>query len=133
MVHVSGPEPEPIPEAGTPGDDEHRHEPPSDEEYRVSPLELFFDLVFVFAFTQVTALLAKDLTGTGVLRGIALLLVVWWAWVGYAWLTNTVPVDEDIRSRVVVFAAMAAVLVMGLAIPRRSETKGCCSASPTSP
>ena len=62
----------------------------------------------MFAFTQVTALLAEDLTGTGMLRGIALLLVVWWAWVGYSWLTNAVPVDDDIRSRVVVFAAMAA-------------------------
>lgn len=124
MVPVSGTEPEPIPEAGTAGDDEHRHEPPSDEEYRVSPLELFFDLVFVFAFTQVTALLAKDLTGMGVLRGIALLLVVWWAWVGYAWLTNAVPVDEDIRSRVVVFTAMAAVLVMGLAIPKAFGDEG---------
>ena len=51
------------------------------------------------------------------LRGIALLLVVWWAWVGYSWLTNSVPVDDDVRSRIVVFAAMAAGLVMGLAIP----------------
>ncbi len=96
---------------------DHEHEPPPDEEYRVSPLELFFDLVFVFAFTQVTAQLAVDLTGMGVLRGVALLLVVWWAWVGYAWLTNSIPVDDDIRSRIVVFAAMAAGLVMGLAIP----------------
>lgn len=97
---------------------EHTHEPPTDEDYSVSPLELFFDLVFVFAFTQVTAMMAKDLTGTGMLRGIALLLVVWWAWVGYSWLTNAVPVDDDVRSRIVVFAAMAAGLVMGLAIPK---------------
>jgi low temperature requirement protein LtrA len=96
---------------------DHVHEPPADDEYSVTPLELFFDLVFVFAFTQVTALLAEDLTGTGMLRGVALLLVVWWAWVGYSWLTNSVPVDEDVRSRIVVFAAMAAGLVMGLAIP----------------
>ncbi len=118
MAAVSEPEPEPVPEPGVIADDDHSHEPPSDDEYRVSPLELFFDLVFVFAFTQVTALLATDLTGMGVLRGIALLLVVWWAWVGYAWLTNSIPVDDDIRSRIVVFAAMAAGLVMGLAIPK---------------
>jgi low temperature requirement protein LtrA len=98
-------------------EDGHTHDAPSDEDYSVSPLELFFDLVFVFAFTQVTSLLAVDLTGLGVLRGVALLLAVWWAWVGYAWLTNSVPVDDDIRSRIVVFAAMAAGLVMGLAIP----------------
>lgn len=87
-------------------------------------MELFFDLVFVFAFTQVTALLADDLTGTGMLRGIALLLVVWWAWVGYSWLTNSVRVDDDIRARIVVFAAMAAGLVMGLAIPKAFSGDG---------
>jgi len=103
---------------------EHSHEPPSDENYSVSPLELFFDLVFVFAFTQVTAMMAKDLTGTGMLRGIVLLLVVWWAWVGYSWLTNAVPVDDDVRSRIVVFAAMAAGLVMGLAIPKAFGSDG---------
>ncbi len=69
-------------------------------------------------------MMAKDLTGTGMLRGIALLLVVWWAWVGYSWLTNAVPVDEDVRSRVVVFAAMAAGLVMGLAIPKAFGSDG---------
>lgn len=103
---------------------EHSHEPPSDEDYSVTPLELFFDLVFVFAFTQVTALMAKDLTGMGMLRGVALLLVVWWAWVGYSWLTNAVPVDDDVRSRIVVFAAMAAGLVMGLAIPKAFGSDG---------
>ncbi len=104
--------------------DDHTHEPPSDEEYSVTPLELFFDLVFVFAFTQVTALLAYDLTWTGMLRGTTLLLVVWWAWVGYSWLTNSVPVDEDVRARIVVFAAMAAGLVMGLAIPHAFDNDG---------
>lgn len=103
---------------------EHSHEPPSDEEYSVTPLELFFDLIFVFAFTQVTALMAHDLTWAGMVRGAALLLVVWWAWVGYSWLTNAVPVDDDIRARVVVFAAMAAGLVMGLAIPHAFDSDG---------
>jgi low temperature requirement protein LtrA len=105
-------------------EDGHTHEAPSDEDYSVSPLELFFDLVFVFAFTQVTSLMAADLSGLGVLRGIALLLVVWWAWVGYAWLTNSVAVDDDVRSRIVVFAAMAAGLVMGLAIPHAWSDDG---------
>jgi len=97
---------------------EHRHEPPTDEEYSVSPLELFFDLVFVFAFTQVTALLADDLTWTGLVRATTLLVIVWWAWVGYSWLTNAVRVDDIIPARIVVFAAMGAGLVMGLAIPQ---------------
>jgi len=104
--------------------EEHDHEPPSDDEYNVSPLELFFDLVFVFAFTQVTALLAEDLTWVGLVRGTALLLVVWWAWVGYSWLTNAVRVDDIIPARIVVFGAMGAGLVMALAIPRAFNDDG---------
>ena len=56
------------------------------EEARTTPLELFFDLVFVFAFTQVTALMADDPTGRGLVRGLLVLAVVWWCWVGFAWL-----------------------------------------------
>jgi low temperature requirement protein LtrA len=97
--------------------DDHTHEPPDEEEYSVSPLELFFDLVFVFAFTEVTSLLADDLTWAGLARGTTLLVIVWWAWVGYSWLTNAVRVDDIIPARIVVFAAMGAGLVMGLAIP----------------
>ena len=104
--------------------EEHDHEPPSDDEYNVSPLELFFDLVFVFAFTQVTALLAEDLTWVGLVRGTALLLVVWLAWVGYSWLTNAVRVDDIIPARIVVFGAMGAGLVMALAIPRAFNDDG---------
>ena len=104
--------------------DEHVHEPPPEEEYTVSPLELFFDLIFVFAFTQVTALLAYDLTWTGLARGTALLIVVWWSWVGYCWLTNAVRVDDIIPARIVVFAAMGGGLVMGLAIPHAFDDDG---------
>ena len=56
----------------------------------VSPIELFFDLVFVFALTQVTAAMAKDLTGTGVLQGMLVVALLWWCWTGYAWLGNFV-------------------------------------------
>lgn len=83
----------------------------------VSPLELFFDLVFVFAITQVTTLLADDLTWWGMLRGFAVLTVVWWAWGGYAWLTNTINIDDDVASRLVLLVAMAVMLVVGLATP----------------
>ena len=88
-----------------------------EEEYRVTSLELFFDLVFVFALTQVTALVAEDLTAIGMLRGLAVLMAVWWAWVGYAWLTNSVPIEDDDRARLVMFGAMTAMLVLALAIP----------------
>jgi len=83
----------------------------------VTPLELFFDLVFVFALTQVTTLLADDLTWVGLLRGFGVLAVVWWAWGGYAWLTNTINIDDDVASRLVLLIAMAAMLVVGLATP----------------
>jgi hypothetical protein len=63
-------------------------------EHAVTPLELFFDLVFVFAITQVTTLLTHDPSWHGVIRGALALAAVWWAWTGYAWLTSTLNVDE---------------------------------------
>ena len=60
-----------------------------DAEQRVGPLELFFDLVFVFAITQVTQFIANDPTWEGLARALLILAVVWWAWAAYAWLTNT--------------------------------------------
>src|SRR5919107_1315616 len=86
-------------------------------EQRVTPLELFFDLVFVFALTQVTGFLADHLTWTGMLQGAALLTVLWWAWGGYSWLTNAVPAEEVIGARLVILTAMAAMLVASLAVP----------------
>jgi low temperature requirement protein LtrA len=85
-------------------------------EARVSPLELFFDPVFVFAITQVTAFMAEDPTFAGLGRGLIILALIWWAWGGYAWLTNAVDPD-DVLARIVMFAAMAAMLVLALAIP----------------
>jgi low temperature requirement protein LtrA len=86
-------------------------------ERRVTPLELFFDLVFVFALTQVTGFLADHLSWTGMLQGAALLVVLWWAWAGYVWLTNAVPAEEVIPARLVILIAMAAMLVASLAVP----------------
>jgi low temperature requirement protein LtrA len=86
-------------------------------EQRVTPLELFFDLVFVFALTQVTGFLADHLTWSGMLQGAAMLAALWWAWVGYSWLTNAVPAEEVIPARVVILTAMAAMLVASLAVP----------------
>jgi low temperature requirement protein LtrA len=86
------------------------------EEARVTPIELFLDLVFVFAITQVTALMADDLTATGVVRGLLVLALVWWCWVGYAWLGNVVRADEGV-GRVAMFGAMAAVFVLALSVP----------------
>jgi low temperature requirement protein LtrA len=86
------------------------------EESRVTPLELFLDLVFVFAITQVTALMADDLTWRGLTRGLLVLGLVWWCWVGYSWLGAVVRADEG-AGRAAMFAAMAAVFVLALSIP----------------
>ncbi|HYT78467.1 MAG TPA: low temperature requirement protein A [Actinomycetota bacterium] len=83
---------------------------------RVTPLELFFDLVFVFAITQVTSLLSHDPTWGGLLRGLLLLGTLWWAWSAYAWLTNTLDPEEG-AIRLAVLAAVAAMLVVSLAAP----------------
>jgi low temperature requirement protein LtrA len=88
------------------------------EERRVTPLELFFDLVFVFAITQVTGFLSDHLTWAGLAQGLALLAALWWAWVGYSWLTNNaVRAEEATPARLVVLSAMAAMLVASLAVP----------------
>ena len=85
-------------------------------EERVTPLELFFDLVFVLAITQCTALMADDPTWTGLARGLLVLGVLWWSWVGYAWLTSVVDPEEGVV-RFAIFAAMAALLVTALCVP----------------
>jgi low temperature requirement protein LtrA len=83
---------------------------------RVTSLELFFDLVFVLALTQCTALMAHIPTAEGVLKGLLVLGVLWWSWVGYAWLTSVVDPEEG-SVRLVIFAAMAALLVAALCVP----------------
>jgi low temperature requirement protein LtrA len=86
------------------------------EDERVTPLELFFDLVFVLALTQCTALMAADPTWEGMAKGLLVLGVLWWSWTGYAWLTSVVDPEEGVV-RLVIFAAMAAFLVVALCVP----------------
>jgi low temperature requirement protein LtrA len=86
-------------------------------EQRVTPLELFFDLVFVFALTQVTGFLADHLSWVGMMQGGALLAALWTVWGGYSWLTNAVPAEEAIPARLLIFCAMAAMFVASLAVP----------------
>ncbi len=88
----------------------------AEREQRVTPLELFFDLVLVFAITQVTNLMSDDPTWHGLGRGLLVLAALWWAWTGYAWLTNTLEPEEG-PVRAGMFAAMAAMLVVALAVP----------------
>jgi low temperature requirement protein LtrA len=92
-------------------------------EERVTPLELFFDLVFVFGITQVTSLLSDDPTWGGVLRGMLVLGALWWAWAAYAWLTNTLNPEEG-AVRLAVFATMGALLIVALAVPEAFDDHG---------
>jgi low temperature requirement protein LtrA len=83
---------------------------------RVTPLEFFFDLVVVFAITQVTSFLSDGPSWDGLLRGLLLLGALWWAWAGYAWLTNILDPEEG-AVRLAMFAATASMLVVLLAVP----------------
>ena len=82
---------------------------------RVTPLELFFDLVFVLAITQCTGLMSHDQTWSGLIQGLLILGVLWWAWVGYAWLTSVVD-PEALAIRGVIFVAMAALLIVAISV-----------------
>ena len=87
-----------------------------EREHRVSPLELFFDLVFVFGFTQVTIVLSDNPTWSGLGHGVLLLSALWWAWASYAWLTNLADPNEALVWATLL-VAMAAMFVAALAVP----------------
>src|SRR5918912_3584846 len=95
---------------------------PTEERHAVTTLELFFDLVFVFAITQVTAFMAEDIGPRSVLRGLVLLALLWWAWCSYAWLGNQARADEGVV-RVAMLVAMAALFLVGLCIPEAWEDR----------
>jgi len=87
-----------------------------ESERRVTSLELFFDLVFVFAFTQVTTLLLDHVSWGGLGRGLLVLVVLWWAWASYAWLTNTIDAEAG-PAMAVILIAIGAMFVAALAVP----------------
>lgn len=89
---------------------------PADADHRVTHFELFFDLVFVFAFTQVTQLMAHEHDAIGVVRGLTILGLLWWAWCSYSWLANQARADRGIL-RAGMALAMALIFVMAFAIP----------------
>jgi low temperature requirement protein LtrA len=90
--------------------------PPAEDAVRVSTLELFFDLVFVFTITQLTSVLAHDTGLRGLAQVVLMLGVIWWMYGGYVWLTNAVAPDRAER-RMVLLGGMAAFLVVALAVP----------------
>jgi low temperature requirement protein LtrA len=85
-------------------------------ERRTSYLELFFDLVFVFAVTQVTSLVAHDPTARGFAHGAVVFGLVWWAWSGYAWMTNAIDVERT-ETRLLMLAAAGGSFFMAISLP----------------
>jgi low temperature requirement protein LtrA len=102
---------------------EHRLSAAPREEERVTPLELFFDLVFVLAITQCTALMSHHPSWSGLAQGLLVLGMLWWAWVGYAWLTSVIDPEEG-AVRLVMFGAIAALLIVSLCVPEAFGSLG---------
>jgi low temperature requirement protein LtrA len=94
-----------------------------DHEHRVTPRELFFDLVFVFAFTQVATLLTDDPTFAGIGRGVLVLAALWWTWAAYAWLTNVVDPEEGVVGAALLIA-MIAMFLAALVVPDVFDGEG---------
>src|SRR4051794_31710405 len=86
------------------------------EERRTSPVELLWDLVFVFAVTQVTSLMAHELSWEGVGEGLLVLALIWWAWSAFVWAANASQDDLILRAAFVV--SMVAIFITGLAVPQ---------------
>ena len=97
--------------------------PTPEAEVRVSTLELFFDLVFVFTLTQMTGLLAADPDWSGVLKVVLLFSVTWWIYDGYVWLTNSLALDA-LGHRLLLLGGMGGFLIMALAIPTTFDDGG---------
>src|SRR3954465_15620379 len=91
------------------------------ESERVVPLELFFDLVFVLAVTQCTALMAHDVSWVALVQGLLVVGVLWWSGVGYAWLTSVVDPEEG-AVLVSMVGAMAALVVAALCVPHAFDS-----------
>jgi low temperature requirement protein LtrA len=94
-----------------------------DRSARVSTLELFFDLVFVFTITQLTGVLVAGGGAASALQVVVMLAVIWWMYDGYAWLTNAIATDL-LRFRLLLLGGMGAFLVIALAIPSAYVSTG---------
>jgi low temperature requirement protein LtrA len=90
---------------------------------RVSTLELFFDLVFVFTITQLTGVLVDGEGLAALVQVVVMLLLIWWMYDGYAWLTNAIATDR-LRFRLLLVGGMGGFLVIALAIPNAYDGDG---------
>jgi low temperature requirement protein LtrA len=97
--------------------------PPSDRERRTGPVELLWDLVFVFAVTQVTTLLSRDLSWAGLGRSLLALALMWWAWSAFVWAANAEDEDSPLL-RASLLLGMVLIFITGLALPRSFGDEG---------
>src|SRR5919198_3615467 len=88
-----------------------------DFERRTGPIELLWDLVFVFAVTQVTTLLSHDLSWAGFGRSMLVLALVWWAWSAFVWAANAQDTDSQVL-QLSLIGGMALIFIAGLALPQ---------------
>jgi low temperature requirement protein LtrA len=93
-----------------------RDDPPAEPDRAVSPVELLWDLVFVFAITQVGTLLSRELTWAGFGRSMLVLALVWWAWSAYVWVANAEDADAPVFL-LTLLGALVLIFISGLAIP----------------
>jgi low temperature requirement protein LtrA len=96
---------------------------PSETRVRVSTLELFFDLVFVFTITQLTGVLVEGEGAEALAQVMVMLLLIWWIYDGYAWLTNAIA-TERVRVRLLLLGGMGGFLVIALAVPEAYGSTG---------
>jgi low temperature requirement protein LtrA len=94
-----------------------------DRSARVSTLELFFDLVFVFTITQLTNVLVNGGDVAAIVQVVVMFLVIWWMYDAYAWLTNAIATDH-LRHRLLLIGGMGGFLVTALAVPEAYEGEG---------
>ena len=99
------------------------HLRPTDDQHRVTTLELLFDLVFVYALTNVTGLMEHDIGAEGVLEGVITLAIVWFGWCAYTWLGNQAKADEGLL-RVAMVVAMGGMFFVAISIPHAFEDEG---------
>jgi low temperature requirement protein LtrA len=93
-----------------------------DFERRTMPIELLWDLVFVFAITRVTTLLSSDLSWAGFGRSMLAMALVWWAWSAFAWVTNAEDPESPIF-RITLLLATCLIFITGLALPKAFDSE----------
>jgi low temperature requirement protein LtrA len=93
------------------------------EERRTSPVELLWDLVFVFAVTQVTTLLSREMSWSGFGRSMLVLALIWWAWSAFVWAANAQATGSPTLRRCLLVAT-AFIFITGLSLPRAFGSEG---------